>query len=53
MVGDKKFNTGPWKKDNVEVKASRVIAGNIRSFLLCVYVLVHVPVKLNLLECTK
>lgn len=26
---DKEFNKGPWKQDNVEVEASRVIAGVI------------------------
>ena len=29
VLRDKEFNKGPWKQDNVEVEASRVIAGKI------------------------
>lgn len=31
---DKEFNKGPWKQDNVEADASRVIAGK----MTCSYV---------------
>ena len=30
VLRDKEFNKGPWKQDNVEVEASRVIAGTIQ-----------------------
>ena len=30
---DKEFNKGPWKQDNVEVEASRVIAGRTNLLL--------------------
>ena len=33
---DKEFNKGPWKQDNVEADASRVIAGK----MACCYVTV-------------
>lgn len=34
VLRDKEFNKGPWKQDNVEVEASRVIAGEIIILLL-------------------
>ena len=33
IMRDKEFNKGPWKQDNVEVEASRVIAGTLETVM--------------------